>query len=43
VDKRVERIEDELPSDTQVVGIVTTSVVAAIGRSHLCWRSFKAL
>src|SRR5262249_24116557 len=31
VDKRTELIEDELPSRTQVVGIVTTSMVAAIG------------
>src|SRR5262249_39597597 len=36
-------IEDELPSRTQVVGIVTTSMVAAIGAVASLLAIFKAL
>ena len=43
MDKRIERIEDKLLSRTQVMGIVITSVVAAIGVVAALSAIFKAL
>lgn len=43
MDKRIERIEDKLLSRTQVIGIVITSVVGAIGVVAALLAIFKAL
>ena len=43
MDKRIERLEDKLLSRTQVVGIVITSMVAAICGVAALLAIFKAL